>query len=129
MNSYSCARAGQLGGSGTAPVNPKQFNIGLLAPLLPILAPVKACIYSYLMYFPISIKFDRCQVTLEKVEADEEVPDFTKRLRTLQKNDRAVFDKANRAFVSYIKAYSKHECHLLLRIKGKLECPNDIRNH
>lgn len=103
-------------------MNPKKFNIGLMAPPLSI---VQACI-SY--YFPISFKFDHYQVTLEKVEADEEVPDFTKRLRTLQKTDRAVFDKANRAFVSYIKAYSKHECHLLLRIKGKLECPNVIRN-
>uniref|UniRef100_A0A1B6CXC2 ATP-dependent RNA helicase n=1 Tax=Clastoptera arizonana TaxID=38151 RepID=A0A1B6CXC2_9HEMI len=34
-----------------------------------------------------------------------------------QTKDRAVFDKANRAFVSYIQAYIKHECNLILRVK------------
>lgn len=45
-------------------------------------------------------------------------------MRELQKQDRLFFDKANRAFVSYIQAYSKHECNLILRLKdidlGKL---------
>lgn len=40
------------------------------------------------------------------------------RVRKRQLKDRTVFDKSNKAFVSYIQAYSKHECHLLLRIKG-----------
>lgn len=35
-----------------------------------------------------------------------------------------MFDKANRAFVSYVQAYSKHECNLILQLKdidlGKL---------
>lgn len=35
----------------------------------------------------------------------------------LQIKDRALFDKATRAFVSHIRAYSKHECSLLLRVK------------
>lgn len=39
-------------------------------------------------------------------------------VRQLQLKDRLVFDKANRAFVSYIQAYSKHECNLILRVKG-----------
>lgn len=39
-------------------------------------------------------------------------------VRKRQLKDRTVFDKAIKAFVSYIRAYSKHECHLLLRIKG-----------
>lgn len=42
------------------------------------------------------------------------------RVRKLQLKDRTVFDKANKAFVSYIQAYSKHECNLLLRVKGNL---------
>ncbi|XP_022165066.1 probable ATP-dependent RNA helicase DDX55 homolog [Myzus persicae] len=46
------------------------------------------------------------------------------KVRKRQLKDRTIFDKANKAFVSYIQAYSKHECHLLLRIKdlefGKL---------
>ncbi|XP_043253012.1 probable ATP-dependent RNA helicase DDX55 homolog [Colletes gigas] len=45
-------------------------------------------------------------------------------MRNLQKKDRLLFDKANRAFVSYIQAYNKHECNLILRLKdidlGKL---------
>lgn len=45
-------------------------------------------------------------------------------MRHLQQEDRLMFDKANRAFVSYIQSYSKHECNLILRLKdidmGKL---------
>lgn len=41
------------------------------------------------------------------------------KVRKRQLKDRTIFDRANKAFVSYIQAYSKHECHLLLRIKGK----------
>ena len=39
-------------------------------------------------------------------------------LRDWQKNDRGVFDLANRAFVSHVQAYSKHECKYILRLKG-----------
>lgn len=46
---------------------------------------------------------------------------FTKRIydvvKNCQLNDRAVFDKANRAFVSYIQSYCKHECNIILRVK------------
>uniref|UniRef100_A0A8D9BGP9 ATP-dependent RNA helicase n=2 Tax=Cacopsylla melanoneura TaxID=428564 RepID=A0A8D9BGP9_9HEMI len=38
-------------------------------------------------------------------------------VRELQLNDRAMFDKANRAFVSYVQAYGKHECSVLLQVK------------
>ncbi|XP_053999654.1 probable ATP-dependent RNA helicase DDX55 homolog [Hylaeus anthracinus] len=45
-------------------------------------------------------------------------------MRKLQKQDRLILDKANRAFVSYVQAYNKHECNLILRLKdidlGKL---------
>jgi len=45
-------------------------------------------------------------------------------MRNLQQKNRLMFDKANRAFVSYIQAYSKHTCNLILRLKdidlGKL---------
>lgn len=33
-----------------------------------------------------------------------------------QLGNRSIFDKANRAFVSHIQAYSKHECSFLLRV-------------
>ncbi|XP_068623555.1 probable ATP-dependent RNA helicase DDX55 homolog [Battus philenor] len=38
-------------------------------------------------------------------------------LHDLQKKDRAVLDKGQRAFVSHVRAYSKHECNLLLQLK------------
>jgi len=34
-----------------------------------------------------------------------------------KKNDRTIFDMANRAFVSHIQSYSKHECKYILRLK------------
>ncbi|KAE8746690.1 hypothetical protein FOCC_FOCC006673 [Frankliniella occidentalis] len=37
--------------------------------------------------------------------------------RHLQKTDRANLEKAQKAFVSYVQAYSKHECNILLRLK------------
>jgi ATP-dependent RNA helicase DDX55/SPB4 len=38
-------------------------------------------------------------------------------MRNLQQTDRLLFDKANRAIVSYIQAYQKHECNFILRVK------------
>ncbi|RZF43032.1 hypothetical protein LSTR_LSTR001210 [Laodelphax striatellus] len=40
-----------------------------------------------------------------------------KAVQKMQLQDRDVFDKANRAFVSYIQAYGKHECSIILRVK------------
>ncbi|KAJ0173338.1 hypothetical protein K1T71_011514 [Dendrolimus kikuchii] len=38
-------------------------------------------------------------------------------LHEQQKKDRSVFDKGQKAFVSHMRAYSKHECNLLLQFK------------
>ncbi|XP_053617440.1 probable ATP-dependent RNA helicase DDX55 homolog [Plodia interpunctella] len=38
-------------------------------------------------------------------------------LHSQQKQDRSILDKGQRAFVSHIQAYSKHECNLLLQTK------------
>lgn len=48
----------------------------------------------------------------------ENLPDLLPRIRKMQLNDRAIMDKATRSFVSYIRSYSKHECNVLLRVKG-----------
>lgn len=60
------------------------------------------------------------QVILELIPELEvnNLDQVVEKVRKRQLKDRTVFDKANKAFVSYIQAYSKHECHLLLRIKG-----------
>ncbi len=47
-----------------------------------------------------------------------ELPDYLSSIREMQLSDRALMDKAARAFVSYIHSYSKHECNVLLRVKG-----------
>ena len=51
----------------------------------------------------------------------EDLPNLLNVLRDWQKNDRTIFDMANRAFVSHIQSYSKHECKYILRLKGKPE--------
>lgn len=51
------------------------------------------------------------------VKATRDVNQVNARIHKMQLNDRGMFDKANRAFVSHIQAYSKHECNVLLRTK------------
>uniref|UniRef100_A0A182NQS2 ATP-dependent RNA helicase n=1 Tax=Anopheles dirus TaxID=7168 RepID=A0A182NQS2_9DIPT len=60
------------------------------------------------------------KVSLKEIQLDVPEEQLTKALETLhqlQKKDRATFDKANKAFVSHVQAYSKHECNLILRLK------------
>ena len=58
------------------------------------------------------------QVKLTAMELPTELPNYLARIRQLQLNDRALMDRAAKAFVSYIHSYSKHECNVLLRVKG-----------
>lgn len=67
------------------------------------------------------------KVELQQIEMkpnENTVEECLQCMRNLQQQDRLMFDKANRAFVSYIQAYNKHECNLILRLKdidlGKL---------
>lgn len=61
------------------------------------------------------------KVTMEKIEVDAtwdvELPTLNRKLHEMQRKDKNIFDKGTRAFVSHVKAYSKHECNLLLRVK------------
>ncbi|XP_062561504.1 probable ATP-dependent RNA helicase DDX55 homolog [Armigeres subalbatus] len=60
------------------------------------------------------------KVSLKKVTLEPNDKRFQivlKTLHRLQKSDRGIYDKASRAFVSHIQAYSKHECNLILRVK------------
>lgn len=52
------------------------------------------------------------------MELEGPLKNYLDEVRQLQLKDRAVMDKATRAFVSYIHSYSKHECNVLLRVKG-----------
>jgi len=57
------------------------------------------------------------------MELPTELPSCLTRIRQLQLNDRALMDKAAKAFVSYVYSYSKHECNVLLRVKGDCFIP------
>ena len=59
------------------------------------------------------------KVQLKQIDCinSEELQDTSAKLRDWQRKDRSIFDKANRAFVSYVQAYTKHECKWVLRIK------------
>merc|ERR1712029_673421 len=51
---------------------------------------------------------------METVQCENTLLD---KVGTLLKSDRSHLDRANRAFVSYIQSYAKHECNVLLRVK------------
>ncbi|CAD7092737.1 unnamed protein product [Hermetia illucens] len=53
----------------------------------------------------------------EVAELDSSLEEINSQIYRLQLNDRLLYDKAMRAFVSYIQAYSKHECSAILRVK------------
>jgi len=58
------------------------------------------------------------KVKLKELDMDmDNLPDFLPRIRKMQLNDRAIMDKATRAYVSFVRSYSKHECNVLLRVK------------
>ncbi|XP_038058990.1 ATP-dependent RNA helicase DDX55-like [Patiria miniata] len=51
------------------------------------------------------------------VQDEVETTDVLPRLRKIAQKDRALFEGGTRAFVSFVQAYSKHECSLIFRIK------------
>lgn len=54
--------------------------------------------------------------TPEIVVTREEAEDVTSKIRKQVKEDRALFDKAQRGFVSWVRAYSKHTASSIFRI-------------
>ena len=57
------------------------------------------------------------KVSLSPLEAVSPESDLLTEVRTLLKSDRGHLDRANRAFVSYIQSYAKHECSVLMRVR------------
>lgn len=69
-------------------------------------------------YVPFIEKNQRVQlIELQDPAGSNESSRLRKLLRNIQKNDREVMEKGTRAFVSHIRAYSKHECSILLKVK------------
>ncbi|XP_054712587.1 ATP-dependent RNA helicase DDX55-like [Uloborus diversus] len=63
------------------------------------------------------------KVKLEEMNAPL-APDIIPKVKNMAMKNRAIYEKGIRAFVSYIRFYTKHECDLLFRVKdldlGKL---------
>lgn len=61
------------------------------------------------------------KVTMKQADIDDtwkdDLPRINSIIHSMQKSDKSIFDKGTRAFVSHVKAYSKHECNLILRVK------------
>lgn len=60
------------------------------------------------------------RVKLQVVEnrvLDEKIENLKEQIRDVLKKDRAIMEKSTKAFVSYIQAYSKHDCSYLLQVK------------
>lgn len=92
---HRCGRTARIGNQGTA---------------LVFLLPTED---AYIDFIGLNQK-----VTLEKMTLTCGNNNILGILRDWAKNDRSIFDLANRAFVSHIQAYSKHECKYVLRLKG-----------
>ena len=57
------------------------------------------------------------KVKLELLVLETEVQSITEKVRQLSRNEREVYEKGLRAFVSFIQFYTKHECNLIFRLK------------
>jgi len=72
----------------------------------------------YIDYIRVSQKVSLNHLDLSSITSELSVYEsIAAQMRMLQLQDRAVFDKAMRAFVSYFKSYSKYECSLILQLK------------
>jgi len=95
---HRCGRTARIGNKGTA---------------LVFLLPNED---AYVQFIDINQKVKLKEMDLEL----DNLPDLLPRIRKMQLNDRSIMDKATRAFVSNIHSYSKHECNVLLRVKGMM---------
>ncbi|KAG2221660.1 hypothetical protein INT45_001185 [Circinella minor] len=60
------------------------------------------------------------KIVSERVESDNESVDaFVKSLRDIVKVDRDMYDRGMKAFVSWVRSYSKHEASYIFRIKDQ----------
>uniref|UniRef100_A0A8C3TGM0 ATP-dependent RNA helicase n=1 Tax=Chelydra serpentina TaxID=8475 RepID=A0A8C3TGM0_CHESE len=84
-------------------------RIGHLGSALVFLLPMEE---SYVNFLSINQK-----CPMQEMKPLKNVVDVLPKLKSLAVADRAVFEKGMKAFVSCVKAYAKHECNLIFRIK------------
>lgn len=54
---------------------------------------------------------------LQKMSPIKDVVDVLPKVKAMALEDRAMFERGKKAFVSYVQAYAKHECSLIFRTK------------
>jgi len=91
---HRCGRTARIGNEGNA---------------LVMLYPTED---AYIKFIEINQK-----VPLTEMNKYDDVEEMTTTLQTISLNDRAIYEKGIQAYVSYIQAYKKHECNLILRLK------------
>lgn len=107
--SHRCGRAGRAGRPGKAVV---MLNRGREEDYVHFLKVRKIPIQ------PLKkIGKDGNIVENEEDESKEEIFLLVKEIRNIVKKDRDFYEKGLRAFVSYIRAYSKHQAHFIFRVK------------
>ncbi|EDV44089.1 uncharacterized protein Dana_GF16207 [Drosophila ananassae] len=72
---------------------------------------------AYIHFLKINQKVELNELPEEDEPAAYELPSVLKKLHQLQAADKGVYDKGMRAFVSHVRAYTKHECSAILRLK------------
>ncbi|KAJ9589586.1 hypothetical protein L9F63_017171 [Diploptera punctata] len=93
---HRCGRTARIGNEGSA---------------LVILLPTEDAYVDFI--------YRNQKVRLSEMVASPSEPETVSRVKSFQLEDRAVLDKALRAFVSHIQAYAKHECNVILRLKDE----------
>ncbi|KAI0865413.1 ATP-dependent rRNA helicase SPB4 [Xylaria cubensis] len=95
---HRCGRAGRAGRRGLSVV---------------LLQPEESDYISFLEVRKTPIApFMQCDVTISDLEAEQMII----RIRDIVKKDRALYDKAQKAFVSWVRSYSKHTASSIFRV-------------
>ncbi|KAL9896743.1 putative ATP-dependent RNA helicase DDX55 homolog [Glossina fuscipes fuscipes] len=72
---------------------------------------------AYVNFLKINQKVELNPLGNESSQGQVDLKTVLAKLHKLQINDKSIFDKGIRAFVSHIRAYTKHECNAILRLK------------
>lgn len=73
---------------------------------------------AYIQFLKLNQKVDLSELQEDCIEANEaELRSTVEKLHKLQATDKGAYDKGMRAFVSHVRAYTKHECSAILRLK------------
>ncbi|XP_030376076.1 probable ATP-dependent RNA helicase DDX55 homolog [Scaptodrosophila lebanonensis] len=73
---------------------------------------------AYVTFLKLNQKVELSELSdMSGVQSDAELQNVVDKLHRQQAADKGVYDKAMRAFVSHVRAYTKHECSAILRLK------------